>query len=306
MSLTPAHVGVFAFKGEIMPNGNLKLAVQKNGRLTDKSLQLLRTCSFEIDDYKDRLLVSARNFKLDILFLRDDDIPEYVQDGVADIGIVGENVVKEKLTDVNVEKKLGFGKCKLRIGIPEEDELTSVEGLSGKTIATSYPNILKQYLADEKIVAKVIQISGSVEITPSLGIADYICDLVSTGNTLKLNKLKKSFTILESEAVLISNQKNISSIEKKFLFQNFLTRIESALNAKNSKYIMMNIPAKNLEKIVEIIPSLKSPTVLHLADETMLAIHAVIPADKFWEINNDLKEAGASGILLLPIENMIL
>lgn len=289
-----------------MPNGNLKLALQKNGRLTDKSLDLLKKCNVEIENYKERLLVTARNFQLDVLFLRDDDIPEYVQDGVADVGIVGENVVLEKRVKVEVTKKLGYGKCKLQIGIPEEDNLKNIQSLTGKIIATSYPNILCDYLNQNKIEAKVIQISGSVEITPSLGVADYICDLVSTGTTLKLNKLKKSFTVLESEAVLIKNNLLEKNEVKKELFEKLLLRIESALNARNSKYLMMNIPKDSLNTIVKIIPSLKSPTVLHLADESMLAIHAVIPADTFWKINDKLKLAGASGILLLPIENIIL
>lgn len=289
-----------------MPNGHIKLAIQKSGRLTDKSLQLLRTCGLDVENYKDRLFVSVRNFDMDILFLRDDDIPEYVQDGVADLGFVGENVVLEKKADVETAKKLGYSKCKLRIGIPENEEIENVNDLQGKTIATSYPNILKSYLDEHSIKAKVIQISGSVEITPSLGIADYICDLVSTGTTLKMNKLKKSFTILDSEAVLIKN-KQLEQNEIKFgLFSKLLARIESALNAKNSKYLMMNIPKESLDEIIKIIPSLKSPTVLHLADESMLAIQSVIPAEKFWEINDDLHKAGATDILLLPIENIIL
>lgn len=289
-----------------MPNGHLKLAIQKSGRLTDKSLQLLRTCGLDVENYKDRLFVSVRNFDMDILFLRDDDIPEYVQDGVADLGFVGENVVLEKKADVEIAKKLGYSKCKLRIGIPEQEEIDNVKDLQGKTIATSYPNILTSYLEDNSISAKVIQISGSVEITPSLGIADYICDLVSTGTTLKMNKLKKSFTILDSEAVLIRNKELELNPVKNNLFKKLMTRIESALNAKNSKYLMMNIPKDSLEEIIGIIPSLKSPTVLHLADESMLAIQSVIPAEKFWEINDDLHKAGATDILLLPIENIIL
>ncbi|MBN1302719.1 MAG: ATP phosphoribosyltransferase [Melioribacteraceae bacterium] len=289
-----------------MANGNLKLAIQKSGRLTEKSLQLLRICGIDVENYKDRLFVTAGNFNMDILFLRDDDIPEYVQDGVADIGFVGENVVLEKRADIEIVKKLGYSRCNLRIGIPEDEELRGIKELSGKTIATSYPNILKDFLDKNKIEAKVIQISGSVEITPSLGIADYICDLVSTGTTLKMNKLKKSFSILDSEAVLIKNKNLYSNHEKNSLFIKLLTRIESALNARNSKYLMMNIPKDALENIVEIIPSLKSPTILNLADESMLAVQSVIPAEKFWEINDKLHRAGATDILLLPIENIIL
>jgi ATP phosphoribosyltransferase len=287
-------------------NGNLKLAMQKKGRLTEKSLALLKTCGIDIENYSERLVITARNFELDVLFLRDDDIPEYVQDGVADIGIVGENVLIEKKANTEIVRKLGFGKCKLMIAIPEKKEIKEIKELDGKRIATSYPVILDKFLHENKITAKIIDISGSVEIAPTLGISDYICDLVSTGNTLKMNKLKKSFTVFESEAVLISN-KNLEpkSIRYKAL-QSLLQRIDSALNARNSKYIMMNIPKSALDTIRNIVPALKSPTILPLADENMLALHAVIPSDKFWEINDDLKKAGASGILIIPIENMIL
>jgi len=288
-----------------MLNGNLKLAVQKSGRLTDKSLQLLRNCGIDVENYSERLLITARNFELDILFLRDDDIPEYVQDGVADLGIVGGNVVTEKQADVEIIKKLGFGKCELLIAVPEKYSLKNVNELNGKTIATSYPNILKNFLQKNKIEAKIIELSGSVEISPSLGVSDFICDIVSTGTTLKMNHLKPSFTVYETESVLISS-KNKFTPEKQKLVDSLAMRIDSALNARKSKYLMMNIPKSSLDIIKDKLPSLKSPTVLALADETMLALHAVIPADKFWEIQSDLKNAGASGILLLPIENIIL
>ena len=291
---------------EMNNNGNLKIAVQKKGRLTENSIQLLRNCNLDIEKFDDRLMVSIRNYKLDLLFLRDDDIPEYVQDGVADLGIVGENVVQESYADVKVIKKLNFGKCKLRIGIPENSELNDVKALKNKSIATSYPNIVKEFLIRNNVSAKVITISGSVEVAPSLGIADYICDLVSTGNTLKLHKLKSSLTVLDSEAVLIKNKNLNKSAEKYPIYLKLIRRIESVLNAKNSKYLMMNVPKNSLCSILDIIPSLKSPTVLSLADESQVAVHAVIPADKFWEIIDDLKSAGATGILLLPIENIIL
>lgn len=285
---------------------NLKLAVQKKGRLSEKSIQLLRSCGLDIENFQDRLIVSATNFDLDILFLRDDDIPEYVQDNVAHIGIVGENVVLEKGLDVEIVKQLGFGRCSLSLGIPEKNEINGVKDLEKKTIATSYPNILKNYLQENNVEAKVIELSGSVEIAPSLGVADFICDLVSTGNTLKLNKLKKSFKVLDSQAVLIKSKKMEEDLELKVLFDKLLGRMESSLKAKKSKYIMMNIPKDSLNRIIEIIPSLKSPTVLPLSDPNLLAVHAVISENKFWEINEDLKEAGASGILSLPIENIIL
>lgn len=288
-----------------MLNGNLKLAVQKKGRLTDKSLQLLKNCGLDFEDYSDRLIISARNFELDILFLRDDDIPEYVNDGVADIGIVGEDVIYEKNADVEIVRKLGFGRCNLSLAVPDGKELKSISELNGLRVATSFPVLLKNFLDKNKIHASIIEISGSVEITPSLGVADVICDLVSTGNTLKLNKLKKSFDVFSSEAALITSKNLKENIEKQTILEQLLVRIDSALSAKKSKYLMMNAPKLNLEKIESIVPSLSSPTILSLADESMVAVHAVIPADKFWEIYKDLKDAGASGILLLPIENMI-
>lgn len=287
-------------------NGNLKLALQKKGRLSEKSLDLLKLCGLDIETYSERLIVSARNFDIDLLFLRDDDIPEYVQDGVADIGIVGEDVVYEKQSDVSISEKLGFGRCRLMIAAPDNKLPAAVSDLNGKTIATSYPNILKVYLSANKINAKIIEISGSVEIAPSLGVADVICDIVSTGTTLMMNKLKKSFTVFDSEAILISNN-NLSTDEARYaIFNNLLKRIRSVLSAKKSKYLMMNIPKSSLDGIIAKIPSLKSPTVLHLADPNSLAVHAVIPSDQFWTIVDDLKDAGASGILLLPIENMII
>jgi ATP phosphoribosyltransferase len=291
--------------GDNMLNGNLKLALQKNGRLTEKSLNLLKSCDIDIEEYSARLIVTARNYNLDILLLRDDDIPEYVMDGVADIGIVGEDVLYEKKANVDVVRKLGYGKCKLSLAIPESQTLEDLSELNGKRIATSFPNILKSYLTQNNINATVVEISGSVEIAPSLGVADYICDLVSTGNTLKFNKLKKSFDIFSSQAVLIANNNIENDPDKKSQLDNLLVRIDSALTARKSKYLMMNAPKNSLEKIESIIPSLKSPTILPLADPEMVAVHAVIPTNKFWEIYKDLKEAGASGILLLPIENMI-
>jgi ATP phosphoribosyltransferase len=289
-----------------MENGNLKLALQKKGRLSENSIELLRHCEIDIETYTERLIVSAKNFKIDLLFLRDDDIPEYVQDGVADIGIVGEDILYEKQADVVVSEKLGFGGCKLMIAAPNDSVPQSVNELTNKTIATSYPNILRKFLKDNNIEAKVIEISGSVEIAPSLGVADLICDVVSTGTTLMMNKLKKSFVVFDSQAVLISS-KLLKNNEQKFeTLNNLIIRMKSVLKAKNSKYLMMNVAKDSLERIINIIPSLKSPTVLSLADENSVAVHAVIPSDQFWKIVGDLKDAGASGILLLPIENMII
>ncbi len=287
-------------------NKKLKLAVQKKGRLSEKSIGLLRNCGLEIENFQERLIVSASNFNLEVLFLRDDDIPEYVQENVAHIGIVGENVVLEKNLDVEIVKKLGFGRCTLSLAIPEKNKVTNIQDIQNKTIATSYPNIVRNYLNENGVEAKVIELNGSVEIAPSLGVADYICDLVSTGNTLKQNKLKRSFKILDSQAVLIKSKKLENETEIKVLYNKLMDRIESSLKAQKSKYIMMNVPKNSLEKIIEIIPSLKSPTILPLADENLLAVHAVISENKFWEINEELKKAGASGILSLPIENIIL
>ncbi len=289
-----------------MINGNMKLAIQKKGRLTDKSLQLLRNCGLDIEDYSERLIISTRNFELDILFLRDDDIPEYVQDGVADIGIVGEDVIQEKKAKVELIRKLGYGRCKLALAIPENKNINKLSELNGQRIATSFPNLLNNFLKQNQINATAVEISGSVEIAPSLGVADLICDLVSTGNTLKLNKLKKSFDVFSSEAVLIATPNLSSDSVKQETLQNLLVRIDSALNAKSSKYLMMNAPRESLENIERILPSLKSPTIVPLADENMVAVHAVIPSDKFWAIYRQLMDAGASGILLLPIENMII
>lgn len=285
-------------------NGNLKLAIQKKGRLAEKSMELLKACGYEIETYSERLFVTARNFNLDILFLRDDDIPEYVQDGVADIGIVGENVLVERNTEVEIIRKLGFSKCRLMIGVPENIEVENLSDLNGKKIATSHPKLLQSFLDKNKLDSKIIEISGSVEIAPSLGVADFICDIVSTGNTLKFNKLKKSFTVFDSEAVLIAN-KDIPENKKGYLNQ-FLARVDSVQLAKNSKYLMMNVQKDSLEEIQKIIPSLKSPTVVHLADSKLVAVHAVISKEKFWTIIDDLKKVGATGIILLPIENMIL
>lgn len=288
-----------------MEKRNIRLAIQKGGRLSEKSLGLLRSCGLEIENYSNRLIVTAKNYELDILFLRDDDIPEYVQDGVADIGIVGQNVAAEKGVEIEYVKELGFSKCQLMIAIPQDYELSDISGLNGKTIATSYPNILKKYLSENNIVAKVIEISGSVEIAPSLGIADFICDIVSTGNTLKGNKLKKSFVVFNSEAVLIGNKAITENPEIQSILNDILGRMDSTIAAKGLKYLMMNVPKTNLDTITEIIPSVKSPSILPLATEDEVAVHTVIQKDKFWAIINDLKSNGATGILLLPIENMI-
>jgi ATP phosphoribosyltransferase len=289
----------------ISNNGNLKLAVQKKGRLTDKSIELLKLCGIEIDHYSERLVVPAYNFPLEVLFLRDDDIPEYVQDGVADIGIVGEDVLVSKNAKTQVVEKLGFGKCSLMMAAPENIRITSPKDIEGKTIATSYPRIVQNYLDDNKVNAKIIEISGSVEIAPALGVADIICDIVSTGNTLRMNKLNKSISVFDSQAVLICSSTNDMNEAKKEILNELQRRINSVLTARNSRYLMMNVPKANLDEIERVIPSIKSPTILPLADENLVAVHAVIPADYIWKIVDSLKKLNATGILLMQIENMI-
>jgi len=290
----------------ITTNGNLKLAVQKKGRLTDKSIELLKLCGIDIENYAERLVVSSSSFPLDLLLLRDDDIPEYVQDGVADIGIVGENVIVEKKARVETLQKLGFGKCKIMLAAPESRQFETLQDINNKTIATSYPNILQSFLNENNLKAKTIEISGSVEIAPALGVADLICDIVSTGTTLMMNKLKKSFTVYESQAALICSDLLLKDEKKNEILTELLRRIRSVLTARSSKYLMMNVPIDALEKIEKLIPSIKSPTIVPLADPNMVAVHAVIPSDLLWKIVDQLKHEGASGILLLPIENMIL
>lgn len=286
-------------------NGNLKIAIQKKGRLTEKSVELLNLCGLGIDNYTDRLYISASNFSADILFLRDDDIPEYVQDGVADLGIVGENVIIEKPVSIDLKEKLGFGKCRIMIAYPDSLEINDVNSLAGRKIATSYPSILGKFLSDNGIEAKIIEISGSVEIAPALGIADVICDIVSTGNTLKLNKLKRGFTVFESEAALIASPALRGNPVKEHLVNDLIKRVNSVITARRSKYMMMNVPKASLAEVIKMIPASKSPTILPLFDETTVAVHAVVPTGYIWEVLEPLKSAGATGILVLPIENMI-
>ncbi|MCE1189726.1 MAG: ATP phosphoribosyltransferase [Ignavibacteria bacterium] len=289
----------------IQNNGNLKIAIQKKGRLTEKSLELFNLCGLRVENYGDRLVVATPGFPADILFLRDDDIPEYVQDGVADLGVIGENVLVEKEAQVVELENLGFGGCQLMMAYPEYMDIQLPQELNGKRIATSYPRIVKKYLQDNNIQAKVIEISGSVEIAPALGIADVICDIVSTGNTLMVNKLKKGQVIFKSQAVLIASPELEKDLRKTEILNDFLRRIRSVQAARSSKYLMLNLPKTAVDRTIGLIPALRSPTIVPLADDEMVAIHAVIPSDYIWEIVDKLKREGASGILLLPIENMI-
>jgi len=286
-----------------MESNILRLAIQKKGRLADKSLQLLNSAGIRIDNYSQQLLIKAQNFNLELLFIRDDDIPEYVHDGVADIGIVGENVILESEKNLDVVKKLGFGKCRMSLAIPKQSEFNSVTELEGKNIATSYPKILKNYLAKNDVSANIHYISGSVEITPNINLADAIFDIVSTGSTLKSNGLKEVETILNSEAVLVAN-KNLSD-EKKEILEQILFRTRAVNKAKDNKYIMLNAPNDSVEKIILLLPGVKSPTVMPLAMEGWSSIHTVIGEDDFWGKIENLKSAGAEGILVLPIEKII-
>jgi ATP phosphoribosyltransferase len=281
----------------------LKIAIQKSGRLQEDSLRLLKECGIDISNGGNKLKTTAANFPLEVYFLRDDDIPQYVEDSVADAGIVGENVVYEKKKDVEVVEQLGFGKCRLSIAIGRNEGYDK-ESLRGKRIATSYPVLLQQYLDANKINAEIHEISGSVEIAPGIGLAEAICDLVSSGSTLLTNGLKEVETILHSQAVLIKNRQ--ATTEKDQLLQRLLFRIRAVKKAKNNKYILLNAPNDNLDKIIGLLPGMKSPTVLPLATSGWSSVHSVIDENDFWQIIEQLKEAGAQGILVVPIEKMII
>ena len=283
---------------------SLRIAVQKSGRLTDKTLNLLEGIGLKFDDYKRSLLVKCLNFDVELLLIRDDDIPEYVQDGVCDLGFVGANVVEEDQVDVEVLRGLNYGVCRLSLAVPKDGDIKKPEDFAGKKIATSYPGITKRYFEDKGIDVKVITLSGSVEIAPRLEISDAICDLVSTGNTLKANGLDELINIFDSETQLVKTNKPLSE-GKQQLIEKILQRIEGYQKAGKSRYIMMNAPQESVERIKEIIPSLKSPTVMPLADNGMVAIHTVVPLSTFWDVMERLKEAGATGIVMLPIESMI-
>ncbi len=285
-------------------NETLKIAVQKKGRLYDGSMALLKECGIDVSNGNNQLRVQAANFPLEVFFLRDDDIPEYVQDAVADIGFVGENVVAEKNKAVVSVEKLGFGKCRLSIAIPKSGAIKSLNDLTGKKIATSYPLVLSNYLREKNINATIQEISGSVEIAPRIGLADAICDLVSSGSTLFSNELDELETVLRSEAVLISN-KNLSA-GKQMLLDKLLFRIRAVKKAKNNKYVLLNAPNDKLEAICKLLPGMKSPTVLPLAEKGWSSVHSVISESDFWEVIESLKANGAQGILIVPIEKMII
>lgn len=282
---------------------NLKIAIQKSGRLFDDSIKLLNECGIELSNGANKLRSEAFNFPLEVFFLRDDDIPQYVEDGVADIGIVGENVIYEVNKKVKVVDKMGFGKCRLSIAIPKNDNYKTVKRLNGKKIATSYPNILGAYLKSQKVKANIEMVSGSVEIAPSVGLADAICDLVSSGSTLFANGLKEAEVIFRSEAALIANPK--LNKEKSLILKKLLMRIQSVKKSRHNKYVLLNAPNNKLDIICKILPGMKSPTILPLADKGWSSVHSVIDEEKFWEVIEKLKENGAQGILVVPIEKMI-
>ncbi len=281
----------------------LKIAIQKSGRLSDDSVGLLKECGIRFNNGSGKLRTEAEIFPLEIYFLRDDDIPEYVADAVADIGIVGENVLAENGKNVETIEKLGFGRCRLSIAVPRSFDYASVKSLDGIRIATSYPNILRRFLQANSIEAEIHTISGSVEIAPSIGLAEAVCDLVSSGSTLFSNDLREAETIMQSEAVLISRPNldaELQSILEKLLF-----RFQAVRAAKNNRYILLNAPNDKLETIVSLLPGIKSPTVMPLAESGWSSVHSVVGENDFWEIVESLKEAGAEGILILSIEQMI-
>jgi ATP phosphoribosyltransferase len=282
----------------------LQLAVQKSGRLLEGSLSILKECGIRIDNGKEQLKASARSFPLDVLYLRNSDIPQYVHDGVADIAILGENTVVEKQKPLEMVQALGFSKCRLSIALPKGTPWSGPHELHGKRIATSYPNTLRQYLDKHELQADIHEISGSVEIAPNIGLADAICDLVSTGSTLFKNGLEEKEVVLTSQAWLVANPQ--LEDEKKALLDQLLFRIQSVLEARNNKYLLMNAPDEKIADIIGILPGMKSPTVMPLATGGWSFIHTVIAEDRFWEIIDELKRQGAEGILIIPIEKMIL
>lgn len=282
----------------------LKIAIQKSGRLFDHSLQLLKECGIELNNGNRQLKAFALDFPLEAYFLRDDDIPQYVFDNVADIGIVGENVMFEKNKDIEIVSKLGFGRCRLSIAVPKSLNYTSIKDLEGMKIATSYSILLQKFLEENKVKAEIHEISGSVEIAPGIGLADAICDLVSSGSTLFTNGLKEVEVILNSESVLVAN-KNLSD-EKRKILGNLLLRVNAVKAAKNNKYILMNAPNSQLKNICSLLPGMKSPTIVPLAESGWSSVQSVVNENDFWQVIEKLKSFEAEGILIVPIEKMIL
>ena len=282
----------------------LKIAIQKSGRLRDDSLKILKDCGIAIDNGKDQLKASSRNFPLEVFYLRNGDIPQYLRDGVVDLAIVGENVLVEKGNDINFSLRLGFSKCRVSLAVPKNENYNSLAFFEGKKIATSYPNTVAGYLEDKGVKAELHIINGSVEIAPNIGLADGICDIVSSGSTLFKNNLKEVETLLQSEAVLAVSPRLNEDLRP--LLEKLEFRIQSVLEGRQSRYVLLNAPNDKLEEIIAILPGMRSPTVLPLADEGWSSVHSVISKNQFWEIIDALKQAGAEGILVCPIEKMVI
>jgi len=282
----------------------LRIAVQKSGRLNEDSMRILKDIGISIDNGKDQLKASARNFPVEVFYLRNGDIPQYLKDGVVDAAIIGENVLIEKGNDITVVEKLGFSTCRVCIAVPKSTEYSSINDLEGKRIATSYPNTVKMYLDENGVKANLHIINGSVEIAPNIGLADAICDIVSSGSTLFKNNLKEVDTILKSEAVLAVSP--VLSDEKQAILDKIQFRIQSVLKGRQSKYILLNAPNNKIQDIINVLPGMKSPTVLPLAQEGWSSVHSVISKNEFWDVIDELKINGAQGILVCPIEKMVL
>lgn len=282
---------------------NLKIAIQKSGRLYEDSIKLLTDCGIAVRNGKNELKSVADNFPIEVYFLRDDDIPQYVEDGVAHVGIVGENVLLEKNKSVDIVEELGFGKCRLSIAVRKTDDYSGAQFLAGKKIATSYPFLTQRFLNENGINAEIHEISGSVELAPSIGLADAVCDLVSSGSTLFMNGLQEVQPILKSQAVLVKF-KGMDAAGERILDQ-LLFRIRAVRKAKNNKYVLLNAPNESLDKIISLLPGMKSPTVLPLAEKGWSSVHSVLNEDEFWDKIEQLRDAGAQGILVVPIEKMI-
>ena len=284
----------------------LKIAVQKSGRLFDGSIQLLKECGIQIENGTNKLRAEARNFPIEVLYLRNSDIPQYIEDDVVHVGIIGENLVEEVKSEKKIEilKRLGFSKCRLSLAVPKNAQFEGVEFFSNKKIATSYPNSLKAFLKKNNVNAEIHKISGSVEIAPGIGLADGICDLVSTGSTLLTNGLKEAMVMLQSEAVLVKGDQLDPELQA--ILDRLCFRIDAVLTAKYNKYVLLNAPNEKIDKIINILPGMKSPTVLPLAKEGWSSVHSVINENDFWEIIDQLKDNGAEGILVVPIQKMIL
>ena len=287
-----------------MESQNIRIAVQKSGRLSEESLKLFKACGIKFESGGSKLKTVSSNFPIEFLFLRDDDIPGYVEDGVADLGVIGENVLMEHIRQVNVVKELGFSKCRLSLAIPRNEQYTDLSYFEGKNIATSYPNLTNAFLAKQGINVTTHEISGSVEIAPSIGLAEAICDIVSTGGTLLSNGLKEVATVFQSQAVLIASKQ--LNTEKQAILNKLLFRIDSVQRGQNAKYVVLNAKESDVNNIKALLPGMKAPSIMPLAESGWVSIHSVISENDFWDIIEALREAGAQGILVLPIEKMIL